>query len=107
MTVGDLKREIVRIQGEVHMKFNEIRLMKNSREVKDHTLLKDAGIVDNDTLSMKKKCFPPWNILVAEYSGRTHTVTINFYMRIQRYGEYYLRLLLFFSSNSLKYRRRP
>lgn len=76
MTVGDLKREIVQIQGEVHMKFNEIRLMKNSREVKDHTLLKDAGIVDNDTLSMKKKCFPPWNILVAGYSGRTHTVTI-------------------------------
>ena len=106
MTVGDLKREIVRIQGEVHMKFNEIRLMKNSREVKDHTLLKDAGIVDNDTLSMKKKCFPPWNILVTGYSARTHTVTI-LHENPEVYMENIKALAIIFVSNFSNYRRRP
>ena len=62
-------------------------------------MLKDAGIIDNDTLSMKKKCFPSWNILVAGYSGRIHTVTI-----LHENPEVWriLRLLLLFFLKFLK-----
>lgn len=72
----DLKKEIAKIQGEAFMKLNEIRLMKNSQEPRDITTLRDARIVDNDTLSIKKKCFPPMNILVAGYNAKTHNILI-------------------------------
>lgn len=43
----------------------EIRLMKDSCELRDQTTLKEAGIIDCQvTLKMRKKYFPPWNILV-------------------------------------------
>ncbi|XP_019849906.1 PREDICTED: polyubiquitin-like [Amphimedon queenslandica] len=76
MTVMDLKKEIAKIQGEAFMKLNEIRLMKNSQEPRDITTLRDARIVDNDTLSIKKKCFPPMNVLVAGYNAKTHNIVI-------------------------------
>jgi ubiquitin C len=75
-TVQYMKQQIVKRQGESVMKLHEIRLIKNSQDLSDHATLQESGLINGDTIQMKKRSFPPWTIFIKGLTGKTHTMVV-------------------------------
>lgn len=51
--------------------------MKGSCELRDQATLQEAGIIDQVTIQMKKKYYPPWNIFIHGIDGKSHSLKID------------------------------